>query len=256
MGLTPSVAKVLKLVEETTGLPVHVEEDSRLPQNILAKVTMARGNIPFHQVAYKSKATEAPDYLIIYQCGFILRRYAVSSGERVDFVGTETGQRIIQQWVETNPKKPNASTDDSAGLIGFLHSGLLSQLRSIPVGLRVDEWILKEFPEVYPLQQQAVSRQLNDNAAVFRPDVQRMMPDQALRLNGAMSSAFALFWSERLKQEPIVIPYQASGYLAKGQELYELSNSIPHAPSHDDELVDAWANHLGMRSWYQWKGGQ
>lgn len=48
MALSSSVEKVLRLVEEKTGLPVHVEPDSSLPANLLAKVTAGRGAIPFH----------------------------------------------------------------------------------------------------------------------------------------------------------------------------------------------------------------
>ena len=253
MGLTASIARVLKLVEDTTGLPVHVEEDRSLPPNILAKVTMARGGVPFHQISYQSLPGQSPDYLIVYQCGFILRRNAVPAPDRVDFVHTEEGKEIVRKWVERNPKNPNPPRENAEGLTGFLHSGLLTQLRSIPVGLRVDSWIRDEFPELHELQKQALARQLNDNASVFRPQVQAMIPSEALNTNAAMSAAFALFWSQTLQQKQIVLPYQAGGYVDKGNELLDIWNSIPSAPSEDIRLIDRWADHLGMKPWFRWK---
>jgi hypothetical protein len=47
MALSPTVEKVLRQVEKTTGLPVHVEPDSTLPKNILAKVTMPEAGFLF-----------------------------------------------------------------------------------------------------------------------------------------------------------------------------------------------------------------
>jgi hypothetical protein len=159
MALTDSVAKVLTQVEESTGLPVHVEPDSTLPQNILAKVTMARGNIPFHQVAYHSRASEVPDYLIVYQCGFILRRYGRPTNDRLDFADSGQGQAIVRNWLVNNAKNPDLAPQSLEKRAQFLHSGLINQLRSIPVGLRVDAWIRDQFPDLHTLQEQALARQ-------------------------------------------------------------------------------------------------
>ncbi len=252
MALSVSVDKVLRLVEEKTGLPVHVEPDSSLPPNLLAKVTMARGSVPFHLVGYQPRASAAPDYLIVYQCGFILRRYAVPPGDRFDFAGTDYAETTVSQWVRGNPKTPKLPEQNLRGLIGFLFHGILSQLRSIPVGLRVDSWILAELPDLADLQQQALMRQLNDNAAALRPDVQAMMPDQALAANIAMSAAFALYWSEKLNRPQIVLPYQATGHFESGRALLDIWRSIPDDPAKDMELMDAWADELGLSGWYRW----
>ena len=85
MALGESVEKVLRLVEQKTSLPVYVEADATLPRNILAKLTMARGKMPFRRVAYQPDRSASPDYLIVYQCGFVLRNYAVTSSDQVDF---------------------------------------------------------------------------------------------------------------------------------------------------------------------------
>ncbi len=252
MALSSSVEKVLRLVEEKSGLPVHVEADSSLPKNELAKVTMARGGMPFHRVAVQPHASATPDYLIVYQCGFILRVYAVPPEARFAFAAVDAAEDTVRQWVVSNPKTPNLPEQTVVGLTGFLFNGILSQLRSIPVGLRVDSWILAEFPDLAELQQQALTKQLNDNAAALRADVQAMMPDKALATNIAMSAAFALYWAEKLTRSQIALLYQATGHLEVGRVLLDLWHRIPDDPAKDMALVDAWANRLDLSGWYRW----
>jgi len=252
MALSSSVEKVLRLVEEKTGLPVHIEPDTTLPANLLAKVTVARGAIPFHQIGYQTIGNAAPDYLIVFQCGFLLRRYAVPPADRVDFVESEKAEATVRQWVRKNPKTPNLTEESITGLTGFLYRSLLNQLRSTPVGLRVDSWILSEFPDLAGLQQEALSRQLNDNAAAFRPDVQARMPEQALATNLAMTAAFGLYWSEKLNRPQIVLPYKATGQLEAGRALLNIWHDIPDDPAQDKDMIDAWARKLELSDWYRW----
>jgi len=48
MSLSETTRSVLRLVEERSGIPVHVEPDPNLPGTLLAKVVMARDNLPLH----------------------------------------------------------------------------------------------------------------------------------------------------------------------------------------------------------------
>jgi hypothetical protein len=253
MVSSPAVEKVLKQVESLSGKPVHIEATTNLPPNILANVRMARGGLPFHMIEYQASLAASPDYLIVYQCGFIIRRYAVDAANRQDFIGTPEGEVVVREWVAKNPKASKPPEANASGLIRFLHSGLISQVRSIPVGLRVDAWILQEFPDLLPLQEKALSKQLNDNASALRPDVQAAMPEQALAINISMSAAFAFFWAARLNQPQIALPYQATGYVERGMKLLDIFNLIPTDPSQDTALIDAWADTLGIRNWYRWE---
>lgn len=251
MALTIATERAFKLVEQATGLPVHVQPDASLPKNILAKVTPARGRTPFHQVAYHPTASAAPDYLIVYQCGFILRQFAVTES-RFDLIATDAARSTVLQWIKSSPKSSNVPESSVDGLADFLFNGILSQLRSMPVGLRVDDWILHEFPELAALQRQAVMRQFDDNAVALRPDIQAAMPDEALRANIGMSAAFAVFWADRLSQPQVLLPYQATGHLAHGQALLDAWQRVPNDPAHDMQLIDTWADDLGISDWYSW----
>jgi hypothetical protein len=74
----------------------------------------------------------------------------------------DAAEATVRQWVVSNPKTPNLPEQTVNGLTGFLFNGILNQLRSIPVGLRVDSWILAEFPDLAELQQQALTKRLEE----------------------------------------------------------------------------------------------
>jgi len=151
-----------------------------------------------------------------------------------------------------NPKRPGLPPDKADRLTSILFNGILTQLRSIPVGLRVDSWIRSEFPDLAGLQEKAMTRQLNDCAGALRPDVQASMPDGALTINIAMSTAYSLYWAETLARPQIALPFRATGHLESGRALLDIWRRIPDDPANDRELTDAWAARLGLSDWYFW----
>jgi hypothetical protein len=79
MPLHPAVERLIRRVEELSGKPVHVMEDSSL--KVMAVVTPARGVAPAHFVRYRPGVTNL-DYVIVYQLGFVERQLAVPSETR------------------------------------------------------------------------------------------------------------------------------------------------------------------------------
>jgi len=96
---------VLRLVEERSGIPVHVEPDATLPGTLLAKVVMARGKLPLHRVTYRPNSATPPDYLICQQAGFILRLFATPPESRKDFAGTDR-QAQLRRVAADEQKNP------------------------------------------------------------------------------------------------------------------------------------------------------
>lgn len=158
----------------------------------------------------------------------------------------------MTKLLHENPAVAKMPTESVSQFVNFLYGGLLSQLRSMPVGLRVDEWILSEFPDLSSLQKQAVMRQLEDNVAGLRPDIRKLMPERNLNLNLSMNAAFALFWSTKLNEPQLTLPYKVSGHLEVGERLVKIWQSAPRNPEADRSLIDAWADHLGVSGWYKW----
>ena len=133
----------------------------------------------------------------------------------------------------------------------LLH-GILGQLRSLPIGLRVDDWLFQEYPEIRPPQVRGALEQLAEYSSVLSSPIRAMVPPPIDHANTAMNSAFALYWARSIADESVALPYKAIGVTGAGNELLAtLDQSLPSA-SHDTSLVDAWADQLGLTGWDRW----
>ena len=129
--------------------------------------------------------------------------------------------------------------------------GLIRQLRSIPVGLRVDSWLIREYPDLAEQQRTVINKQLAENLSALGPDVRDMAPDVILNANLGMNAAFALFWSRTWNEKPLSGPYMATGHLSVGESLLKLWDELNYQPVHDKDLIEAWGDHLGMAGWFE-----
>jgi hypothetical protein len=89
MALREITRAVISLVEKTSGCPVVVSEDASL--KTLAASRIARGANRIYSISFNPLAVRKPDYLICYQCGFILRLFGIPAADRVDLAGRRRG---------------------------------------------------------------------------------------------------------------------------------------------------------------------
>jgi hypothetical protein len=75
--------QMIRTTEEESGFPVRVTDDPNLPT--FASLSMARGQVAAHIITYRPQPGEPPDHAICYQCGIILRKFAVPPEQRVDY---------------------------------------------------------------------------------------------------------------------------------------------------------------------------
>jgi hypothetical protein len=251
MSLQQATEEVLRAVEEMTGRPVVVQPDPSLG-TMLAKVTMARGSAPAHFVAYNPSAG-AVDYVICFQCGFLLRMFEVPETERFSLIGSWKGRKEAENLITEHLRKKATSFPKELRpmMIGQFFDGIIQQLRSMPIGLRVDAWIQQKYPDLIEQQKKSIDRQLNDNTSSLRPDVRRMAPTKIIEANVGMNAAFATFWSRTWNDPLLNVPYKSSGHLAIGEKLLALWDEIPSDSANDKKLIDAWGNHVGLAGWYE-----
>ncbi|HRI15564.1 MAG TPA: hypothetical protein PLX89_21405 [Verrucomicrobiota bacterium] len=252
MALGEISQQFLKNVEGATGLPVHVETDSRLEPPLLARVQVARRGVPLHRVVFHPNARGMADYLIAFQCSFVLRLFALPVEERFDLTINPTAEGESLAWAKTHPASASLSPDRQAAFAEFLRTSLMSMLRSIPVGLWIDHDLRNRFPELREAQEQAARRQLDTHASLLRPEIQRSVPEPALRINLAINAAFAKFWSRELDQSGLTLPYLTVGALQKGEALLAKSDALEPGPANDRRLIQTWADELGLGGWILW----
>lgn len=245
MPLLDFTRKVLQAAEQISGRPVRVREDSTL--SVLATIKMARGSAPMHMISYRPIPGRQPDYQICYQCGFVIRLFETPPNRRFDFGPSPEASKQMDTLLADRSLPPQARMAKD-----MLMSGLLTQLRSIPIGLRIDDWLWSLGTDLREEQVASARLQLSDNAQVLSPGIRQSFPKKIVKANTAMNAAFALFWATKLEDPSISLPYRSIGADVDGNGLLDIFGEVEPKPAGDCDLVDRWADHLGLAGWYRW----
>lgn len=239
MEFSPVSHEILQRVEEVTGTPVEIIADGSL--QVLAKITMARQGTPRHLLRV-GLDRPTPDYLIAYQCGFILRLYANPPAERFEFGLDEAGRAAVLRLLKGPgglAQKLRLSEPELAQHAGMLYDGLMTQLRSLPIGMRIDRWIYDTYPSLREAQSSAINGQQRANAQVLDPQIRAMVPSSIYAANISMNAAYALFCDELYGEGGYSMAYRTAGFATRGMELLEQWRATALEPTQDRQLVDA-----------------
>ena len=241
----------VRAVEEATNLPVLVTDDPTL--RTMASIKPAHKGAAAHILRYNPKYAALADYLIAFQCGFALRLFLAPVTNRFELSGTQEGRQSVGLRLDEHLKKTGLKLPPQtvAGLRDQLFDGLMLQLRSVPIGLRVDAWVRKEYPGLRDQQEEAARLQLAENQQLLSPQVKQIAPKLIYEASVGMGAAFAAFWERILKDPSIVVPFRVAGLLGIGENLLRLVDEIPDDASNDKRLVEAWGDLIGVTSWFR-----
>jgi len=242
MSMLPCTKEIIEKTERLTGRPVHLEEDPSLP--VISRIQIARGPARMHRLQYRPLPEGTPNYFICFQCGFIIRLYENPPEQRFDFEASPDAPMRMQALLRGSPAAPQ--------LKRMLLDGLMTQLRSMPIGMRIDDWLFRDYPELRSQQVAAAKAQLRDNSRALAPEIRRQVPKPVFTTNAAMNSAFALYWARSLADDSVSLPYKSTGFLPQGEALIRVFESVGSTPSEDPKLVDSWAEEVGLKGWYRW----
>ena len=248
MALSDAVTSIFESVKHRTSIPVEVLTDSGL--RVPGRVQMARAGMRSHLATYNPNLATA-EYYLAFEAAFILRLFETPAASRALFAGTGEGMAELARLPLTAPLAliPAAARQQ---LHSQLHDGLLTQVRSQPIGMRINEWLRKEYPELADVQQQGIDNEQRQAAQTVSPDIRLLSPAKVWEASTGMNAAVALFTDQLLGQHRYAVPFRAAGIESRGRELLALWDSIGPEPEHDRERVDGWAGALGLSSWYKW----
>ncbi len=245
-NLRAATKDILRRVEVETGKPVQFLRDEKLP--LLATMQMARNGADFHVLRYRP--TDEPlDYLVVYQAGFVLRLFANDPSQRLDFVPAPDAGTRVEPLIAASASLGSTDRQMLPEFAKFVAQWALMNLRSYPIGMRIDQWIASELPELSELQSQSLAEQQQQNADLL--SFKRGNLTIPTALIGSVA-AHALFVDRLVGNGTYSVPYEATGLLAPAEELLAVWDSVPSAPTHDRELVDRWAAAAGLAGWYSW----
>ncbi len=237
---------ILQSVEEISGKSVQMMRDESL--SVLASLTIARNGVPFHILRYKP-SNDPLDYFVAHQAGFVLRLYGCLPSQRFDFRGNEAGVQTIGNLLSVASGSFKGQEEEIQTYSQMLSQWALMNLRSLPIGMRIDEWISKSFPDLHDLQQQGIATQQQQNINLLSMKMGKYHIPSSLM---GPVSAYALFGDRLTESDSFSTPFTAAGLRDQGVELLKIWDAISHDPSADCQLVDAWAATSQMSNWYEW----
>jgi hypothetical protein len=239
-------------VEYVSGRPVQVVAVADL--GVMARITTSPQVTGSYVIQYRS-GSSFKDYLVAFQCGHVLRLLALPAAERFQFVtdtaATTWGTKLVTGFLKRS-RRPVTPDAVLAAFTEQLTTGLFTQLRSIPIGMRVDAWLAADYPGLAEEQAESLAAQQKEALTCLSPQVRAMVPDEIVSASILLNTAYAFFCDRLLGTTHYHVPYAASGFEDLGRALLKLFDDLPAAPSSDRALVDAWAREIGLDGKYKW----
>lgn len=247
----PETKKLIASVEEVTGYRVSIDVVEGIEET--AQMLSARPGNPVHLIRVNTEHRRHADYLVAVQCGMLLVLWSdpskvpelVPKQAKCDYWG--------KRWAGS--KQLASLPPESALRMATLYlQGLIQQLRSLPIEIRVARICHETCPGLREMQHEALTAHLRKLSEVFSPKIRQQVPPDVFDKNVSMNAALAKAWGELADSKLPTIPYEATGYLKKGSELLAALDARPdHTSENHVETVDSWADQLGMSSLYGWK---
>lgn len=252
MTTTPqdASAEIQRLFEQESGKPVVARASSEFSG--YASIKVASTVSPAHVLLYKPGMESELPYLTAFQCGLAMRSILAEPQNRFDVASTAAMGPEVKRLIEEHLAKSGSGIPTSMvpQLCQQLGHGLGLQLRSMPIAIRVDEWLYRDYPPLAELQRKSIERQLQEAMQALGPSVRAFAPQRIIDANVGMSCAFAKFWAVTWKEPEVEVPFVSAGYGKIGDELLGLVQSMDWSPDGDRELVNQWAQRLGLASWF------
>ena len=137
-----SVTKgVLKRVEEVTGKSIQFMRDDNLA--VLSTLQMARHGAEFHVMRYRP-SNDPIDYFVAFQAGFVLRLFECDPSSRFDFLPDSDAGRRVEVLLKAGQALGATDQEALPAFADRVAQWALMNLRSLPIGMRIDQWIAPE----------------------------------------------------------------------------------------------------------------
>ena len=251
--MTPIAAS--KSIEEkltaASGKPVLVQRDANCSGH--ASIKIASDDDAAHVLRYKPELESELPYLSAFQCGLALRSIQAKTVNRFDLASTPAMGQEVKKLIEEHLRTTGSAVPISMvpQLCQQLGHGLGLQLRSMPIAIRVDDWLYRDYSALAALQRKSIERQLQEAMHALGPSVRAFAPQRIIDANAGMSCAFAKFWAATWNEPEVAVPFTSAGYGKIGDELLGLVESLDGSPDGDRELVNQWAEQLGLDAWFK-----
>ena len=242
---------LIDLVERQTGYRVTVDVISGIYEH--AQMISARPGAPAHVIRVNADYRQHADYIVAVQCGMLLVLWSDSTKvPGMAFEKSKCGY-LADKWAKTKPLA-DLPADGAAAKARFYVEGLLKQLNSGPLEIRVANLCFASCPSLRDMQAELLNTQLRGISEAFSPKIKDRVPPEVFQKNVSMNAALALNWARLSGSRLCLLPYESTGYIGAGQKLLDAVDSdLDQTSVNHLRTVDSWAGQLSLRTLYQWE---
>ena len=243
--------QLVATVEQTTGYKVVIDTVEDCDED--AQMISARPELPVHSIRVSKAKLQYADYLVASQCAMLLRNWADASRIPVFSPIVEKVRYFADRAANSKPLSQAPLKETQQTSMRFAQ-GLLNQVRSMPFEILAIGDCRELCPDLHEMQADAVETQLRLLSGVFAPKIRSIAPEQIWRNNVSMNSAYALNWSELSGSSLAMLPYESAGFAEIAAKLLgEVHAKSAKTTEAYTQLVDAWAEQIGLRTLYKWE---
>ncbi|MEB4592896.1 hypothetical protein VSS37_18095 [Candidatus Thiothrix sp. Deng01] len=243
-------ASTQSLIDEAALVSGHgfdIVFDASLPVASSVRIAGREGR-DRHEIVLRLPGIEN-NYLIAWQAAFVLHQYKTPETERANLQPNAAYLASVKsELLAMHPGIPAAQREH---FTDHVIGGVLTQLRSTPVGMLIDIHLHRSYPELHALQQESLVQQVVEHVACLQLTPE-MFPRTLVRANQVMNAAQALMTATLFEMPGIFDPYRTVGMEAAAAILLEPCLHQVFDGTKDRELIDAWGGNLGIETWYRW----
>ena len=246
-------------LQQQTAIPIQLLQDSSLEVWATSEAAW-RHDRTFHIIRYRSKPPQLVPHLLAHELEHLLmEQHARALGRNRFFATTPDTRDHAAQRLSKSRRQllssglPPNRVDD---YIQHLVTGLARQLYSIPIDMIIEHRIRQNYDLLAYTQFVSLQHMTADALQAFTsPDIKKTTPGPIFWASTALNCAYAILVDSLYQGATShTEPYKGSTAYSNARRLHSLWRATldTFRPGDEYELIDAWADALNLRQWYDW----
>lgn len=257
-----AVDEIKQELVKLSGYPIEIKS-AETPGQTAAVIQMAwRHGRDHHEILYREDYPEQLlMHLFAHELGHLrLESLAREKGRNRTLVSTTANREKAIRSLGSDIarlKKQGLNEKVLADLTLHLVEGIVRQLFNAPIDMLIESHIHGNFPDLRCVQFLSLENLAKENEkAIFNSGIRKQIPRKIYMASAALNGATAIFVDRLLVNATAYSkPYSNIDSFPVSQNLIELFDDRVKAlnPGDEYDIVDAWAEMLGLKGWYEWR---
>ena len=246
-SIEPDLYSILDRVHQASGKEIDIIVKKEM--DVAGSTKIARRRMPKHLVFIKENHFDTINHIIAHECGHILRMLAVPDGQRVV---PQSNDWHMGNAIEKLEKEAGIlPIDKRFNLLRRWITGLIMQLTNLPIDLRIETWIFKDYPKLRKEQMEWLKKdEVNIVGAMDKEIENNTIPTGYLASN-AMTYAYLKGLKTATQQKynaDLQVYRRRTDIVRLGEKLY----SVTRKNDGDRQSIDQWSTLIGVNNWFSW----